>query len=163
MSEHRKPVTVLRAENDRLLGTIEGAHAVKVVSLDTFADTAEEGRQALLGDAENAVIPEDGDVMFYGDGGAGKTTLVIDLACHLAAGDLGSESTSRSRGAYSSSRTRGRGRSSARSSAASGTRGPDPRSTIASRCSRTRGARSRSPKSTGGRSSPTTSEPTRSM
>jgi AAA domain len=25
--------------------------------------------------------------MFYGDGGAGKTTLCIDLACHLAAGD----------------------------------------------------------------------------
>ena len=25
--------------------------------------------------------------MFYGDGGAGKTTLTVDLACHLAAGD----------------------------------------------------------------------------
>ena len=25
--------------------------------------------------------------MFYGDGGAGKTTLAIDLACHLAAGE----------------------------------------------------------------------------
>jgi hypothetical protein len=33
------------------------------------------------------VILEGGDVMFYGDGGAGKTTLGIDLACHLAAGD----------------------------------------------------------------------------
>ncbi len=37
--------------------------------------------------ADNAVIPEDGDVMLYGDGGAGKTTLAIDLACHLAAGE----------------------------------------------------------------------------
>jgi hypothetical protein len=26
--------------------------------------------------------------MIYGDGGAGKTTLTIDLACHLAAGDI---------------------------------------------------------------------------
>jgi hypothetical protein len=25
--------------------------------------------------------------MFYGDGGAGKTTLTVDLSCHLAAGD----------------------------------------------------------------------------
>ena len=33
------------------------------------------------------MIPEGGDVMFYGDGGAGKTTLSIDLACHLAAGE----------------------------------------------------------------------------
>jgi putative DNA primase/helicase len=41
----------------------------------------------VLGDADNAVIPEDGDVMLYGDGGAGKTTLAIDLACHLAAGE----------------------------------------------------------------------------
>jgi hypothetical protein len=60
---------------------------VRIVSLDTFADTEEEGAEAVLGDADNAVIPEAGDVMVYGDGGAGKTTLVIDLACHLAAGD----------------------------------------------------------------------------
>jgi hypothetical protein len=60
---------------------------VRIVSLDVFADTAEEGDEALLGDADNAVIPEGGDVMFYGDGGAGKTTLAVDLACHLAAAD----------------------------------------------------------------------------
>jgi hypothetical protein len=59
----------------------------RVVSLDAFADTPEEGEEALLGDRENTVVPENGDVMVYGDGGAGKTTLVVDLACHLAAGD----------------------------------------------------------------------------
>jgi AAA domain-containing protein len=59
----------------------------RIVSLDTFVDTPEDGEEALLGDNENIVIPEAGSVMFYGDGGAGKTTLVNDLAFHLAAGD----------------------------------------------------------------------------
>lgn len=60
---------------------------VELVTLDEFADLDEPGAQALVGGDEGAVIPEGGDVMFYGDGGAGKTTLAIDLACHLAAGD----------------------------------------------------------------------------
>jgi len=60
---------------------------ITVESLDTFADTVEEGAEAILGTAENALIPENGDVMMYGDGGAGKTTLAVDLALHLAAGD----------------------------------------------------------------------------
>ncbi len=58
-----------------------------VVTLDDFAAVDEAGADALVGDADGAVIPEDGDIMFYGDGGAGKTTLCVDLACHLAAGD----------------------------------------------------------------------------
>jgi hypothetical protein len=60
---------------------------VRIVPLDKFADEPEQGEEAILGTPDNAVIPEAGDVMFYGDGGAGKTTLVVDLACHLAAGD----------------------------------------------------------------------------
>jgi len=58
-----------------------------VVPLEEFAAVDEPGAEALVGNADEALIPEDGDVMFYGDGGAGKTTLAIDLACHLAAGD----------------------------------------------------------------------------
>jgi hypothetical protein len=58
-----------------------------VVTLDEFAEKEEEGTAALVGDADGALLPEGGDVMFYGDGGAGKTTLSVDLACHLAAGD----------------------------------------------------------------------------
>lgn len=58
-----------------------------VVTLDDFVAVEELGEEALLGDKDDAVITENGDVMFYGDGGAGKTTLCIDLACHLAAGD----------------------------------------------------------------------------
>ncbi len=57
------------------------------VSADAFVDVDEAGAAALVGDDENVLVPEGGDVMFYGDGGAGKTTLMLDLALHLAAGD----------------------------------------------------------------------------
>jgi AAA domain-containing protein len=56
-------------------------------TLEDFIAVEEPGAGALVGTADAALIPEDGDIMFYGDGGAGKTTLAIDLACHLAAGD----------------------------------------------------------------------------
>jgi hypothetical protein len=58
-----------------------------IVAVEDFVAVDEPGATALLGDGEAALIPEDGDVMVYGDGGAGKTTLCIDLAFHLAAGD----------------------------------------------------------------------------
>lgn len=57
------------------------------VDAAAFSDEDEEGADALVGDNDNVFIPEGGDVMFYGDGGAGKTTLMVDLALHLAAGD----------------------------------------------------------------------------
>jgi hypothetical protein len=60
---------------------------LEVVTAEDFAAVDEPGAEALVGDEDGVLIPEDGDVMFYGDGGAGKTTLAIDLACHLAAGD----------------------------------------------------------------------------
>ncbi len=63
------------------------AAEVAVVTLEEFAAVDEPGASALLGDTDSALIPEGGDVMLYGDGGAGKTTLSIDLACHLAAGE----------------------------------------------------------------------------
>ena len=58
-----------------------------IVSLDAFVRVEEEGASALVGTPDAALIPEGGDVMFYGDGGAGKTSLAVDLGCHLAAGD----------------------------------------------------------------------------
>jgi hypothetical protein len=60
---------------------------VTVVTLDEFTDIDEPGAEPLLGEGDDALIPANGDVMFYGDGGAGKTTLTIDLACHFGAGD----------------------------------------------------------------------------
>ncbi len=43
---------------------------VRIVSLDTFADTPEKGAEAVLGTAENVVFGADSDGMFYGDGGS---------------------------------------------------------------------------------------------
>ena len=58
----------------------------RFISMNEFAKTKEAGVGSLLGDGLNSLIPENGDVMSYGDGGAGKTTLGIDQAFHLAAG-----------------------------------------------------------------------------
>jgi hypothetical protein len=59
---------------------------IVVVPLAEFVGVEEDGANPLLGEPDAILIPEDGDVMFYGDGGAGKTTLAIDLGFHLAAG-----------------------------------------------------------------------------
>ena len=60
---------------------------VRVVTLAEFIAVEEPGAAALVGDSEANLIPEGGLLMVYGDGGAGKTTLTIDLGLHLAAGD----------------------------------------------------------------------------
>jgi hypothetical protein len=65
----------------------ESDAALHVVTLDEFADADEPGAAAILGTTDAALIPEGGDVMTYGDGGVGKTTLMVDLGVHLAAGD----------------------------------------------------------------------------
>jgi hypothetical protein len=59
----------------------------RIVTLEEFVDVDEPGARPLVGDDDGILIPEGSDVMLYGNGGAGKTTLSIDLACHLAAGD----------------------------------------------------------------------------
>lgn len=61
--------------------------AFRVVTVEAFADKHEEGADPLLGDTDDALIPEGGEVLVYGDGGAGKTTLTVDAVCHLSAGD----------------------------------------------------------------------------
>ena len=60
---------------------------VKIDTIEAFSALEEAGAAPLVGDGENVLIPEDGDVMVYGDGGAGKTTLMVDAACHLGAGE----------------------------------------------------------------------------
>ena len=60
---------------------------LRIQTLDEFVSVNEEGSEPIVGAAGDVLIPENGDVMLYGDGGVGKTTLALDLACHLAAGD----------------------------------------------------------------------------
>lgn len=60
---------------------------LRIVTLDEFVAVEEQGGDAVLGTQDAALISAAGDVMVYGDGGVGKTTLVVDLGCHLAAGD----------------------------------------------------------------------------
>jgi hypothetical protein len=60
--------------------------APTIVTVEEFAATEEDGAEAIIGSPGSILIPEGGDVMFYGDGGAGKTTLCIDAAFHLASG-----------------------------------------------------------------------------
>jgi hypothetical protein len=63
-----------------------GSLMIEIDPIEEFAAVDEAGADPLLGDADNILIPENGDVMFYGKGGASKTTLTFDLAVHLAAG-----------------------------------------------------------------------------
>jgi AAA domain len=60
---------------------------LSIVTLEAFAGVDEPGAEAVLGTDDAPLIPKGGDVLIYGDGGVGKTTLVVDLAFHLAAGD----------------------------------------------------------------------------
>jgi hypothetical protein len=60
---------------------------IAVVSLEEFVAVEEPGAQPLIGTNDDNLVPEGGDVMVYGDGGAGKTTLTVDLAFHLATGN----------------------------------------------------------------------------
>ncbi len=54
---------------------------LRFVAAASFANV-EDGADAIVGDGDNVLVPEGGDVMFYGDGGAGKTTMMVDLAIH---------------------------------------------------------------------------------
>jgi hypothetical protein len=60
---------------------------LRIVTVQEFAAVDEPGAESIVGTRDQTVIPEGGDVMAYGDGGASKTTLTVDLGCHLAAGD----------------------------------------------------------------------------
>ncbi len=65
----------------------ESRPRVTIDTLEEFAALEEDGAGAIVGESGSALIPVGGDVMVYGDGGAGKTTLSVDLSLHLAAGD----------------------------------------------------------------------------
>ena len=61
--------------------------AVRIVGAAEFAAVDEPGAEPLVGSDGEVLIPQGGDVMIYGTGGASKTTFGLDGACHIAAGD----------------------------------------------------------------------------
>jgi hypothetical protein len=58
----------------------------RAVSGEDFTSAEEERPRALLGTTDNNVLPAGGLMLDYGDGGAGKTTRVVDGVAHAAAG-----------------------------------------------------------------------------
>lgn len=59
---------------------------VRIVTLQDFISVEEETAEPLLGSATETLLPADGMLLMYGDGGAGKTTLTVDMAVHLGSG-----------------------------------------------------------------------------
>jgi hypothetical protein len=70
-----------------VLRGMPGERPLRFLTASEFAAVDESASEPLAADADSgAVIPSDGLVLVYGDGGAGKTTLVLDLIVHLATG-----------------------------------------------------------------------------
>jgi len=59
---------------------------LSIVPAAEFAAVREPSAEPLLGDRDTNALPAGGLVLAYGDGGAGKSSLLLDLAVHLAAG-----------------------------------------------------------------------------
>lgn len=62
------------------------SYSARVVPFSDFIAAEEATKSALLGSDEKKLLTPDSDTVFYGEGGSGKTTLGIDMGCHLAAG-----------------------------------------------------------------------------
>jgi DnaB-like helicase N terminal domain/AAA domain len=97
----RRKLTVLKAgvraiengepvEADTIARTLTGspveATPIKIVTLDEFVGVTEDIADPLIGEPGDSLLPADGLMFVYGDGGAGKTTLSIDALVHLASG-----------------------------------------------------------------------------
>jgi hypothetical protein len=61
--------------------------SIPFMDFHSFAAVDEPGAEPLVGTEDDVLLGVGTDAMVYGDGGAGKSTLVVDLACHAAAGE----------------------------------------------------------------------------
>jgi 5S rRNA maturation endonuclease (ribonuclease M5) len=59
---------------------------LRVVSVEDFAAAEVANEEPLIGSGDKRLLPSGSTIVFYGEGGSGKTTLTSDLAFHLAAG-----------------------------------------------------------------------------
>jgi hypothetical protein len=66
----------------------DGRHVepLAFAQLEEFVSVEEPTAEPLLGTKAETILPADGMLLMYGDGGAGKTTLTIDAVFHLASG-----------------------------------------------------------------------------
>jgi hypothetical protein len=60
--------------------------SLHIVPLADFVAVEEETAEPLLGTGDATILPRSGRLLMYGDGGAGKTTLSLDAAAHIASG-----------------------------------------------------------------------------
>jgi hypothetical protein len=80
-------VTAAEIESDLERDKLANLPIATLTSLEDFSAVDEPGAKALLGTDDSALLSEGADAMVRGDGGAGKTTLTVDMAFHLAAGN----------------------------------------------------------------------------
>jgi hypothetical protein len=59
---------------------------IEFVTAEEFAAVDEPGAEPLLGTPGSVLLPANGDAMWYGGGGSGKTSLELDGSFHLATG-----------------------------------------------------------------------------
>ena len=76
------PIEFLTDQEGELVTRLE----LRVVAAEAFASVDEPSAEPLLGDDGDAVVTAGSIVLWYGDGGAGKSTLEIDAAVHLSTG-----------------------------------------------------------------------------
>ena len=57
---------------------------MQIVTAEQFASVDEPGEEPIVGQGDQVLIAANSDTMVYGTGGAAKTTLTVDLGCHMA-------------------------------------------------------------------------------
>jgi AAA domain len=67
-------------------GDVAAGSSFRAVPLSAFLSADDEIPEPLVGDDDTRMLTPGSTLVFYGEGGSSKTTLLVDLAYHLAAG-----------------------------------------------------------------------------